>query len=179
MKDGGRLVYTAATMSTEEAQAFKIPEKDRRSYVRMDSAKVNITPPMSQAKWFRLVGVPLGNATDVYPNGDDVQTVEPWTPPETWADIDAALSNRILDEIDAGLPDGNRYTDAAKAGEREAWKVVTKHVSTKSEAQAREVIKTWVKNNVLNVKKYPNPDTRKDVNGLYLDHAKRPGSVTQ
>jgi hypothetical protein len=31
-----------------------------------------------------LVSVPLGNATPQYPNGDHIQTVEPWTPPKTW-----------------------------------------------------------------------------------------------
>ena len=88
MKDGGRLVYTLATMTTDEAQAFNISEKERRSFIRMDSAKVNITRPMGQTKWFRLVGVPLGNPSEIYPNGDEAQTVEPWMPPETWADID-------------------------------------------------------------------------------------------
>jgi hypothetical protein len=49
-------------MSAEEAQAFGIPEEERRGLVRMDSAKVNIAPPMAKAKWFRIVGVPLGFA---------------------------------------------------------------------------------------------------------------------
>ena len=115
----------------------------------MDSAKVNIAPPVAHAKWFRLVGVPLGNATEHYPNGDVVQTVEPWTPPDVWKDLSIDLLNRILSEIDAGLPDGNRYTDAPKAGERAAWRVVVEHAPEKSEAQAREIIKAWVRNGVL------------------------------
>ena len=109
--DAGRLVYTLAPMSAEEAKAFGIPEAERRCYVRMDKGKVNITPPAAHAKWFKLVGVPLGNGTELYPHGDNVQTVEPWTPPDTWADLDADLQNRILDEIDVGLPNGNRYSD--------------------------------------------------------------------
>ena len=43
--DAGRLVYTLSPMSAEEAKAFGIPEAERRCYVRMDKAKVNITPP--------------------------------------------------------------------------------------------------------------------------------------
>jgi RecA-family ATPase len=84
MKDAARLIYTLTTMTAEEAQAFGIEEDQRRLLVRMDSAKVNITPPMAKAKWFRIVGVPIGNATKLYPSGDIVQTVEPWTPPDLW-----------------------------------------------------------------------------------------------
>jgi RecA-family ATPase len=69
MKDAGRLIYTLTTMSAEEAQAFAIEEDQRRFFVRMDSAKINIAPPMTKAKWFRIVGVPLDNATELYPNG--------------------------------------------------------------------------------------------------------------
>ena len=67
-------------MSTDEAKAFGIDEDQRKSYIRMDSAKVNITRHLGNAKWFRLIGVRLGNATEMYPNGDEVQTVEPGSP---------------------------------------------------------------------------------------------------
>jgi RecA-family ATPase len=83
-KDAGRLIYTLTVMTPEEAQAFGVTEEERRLYIRMDSAKVNIAPPMRQAKWFRLIGVSLGNTTERYPHGDTVQTVEPWVPPDTW-----------------------------------------------------------------------------------------------
>ena len=136
-------------MSPEEAETFGIPEEDRRLYVRVDRAKVNIARAAGAAKWSRLVGVPLGNATDLYTAGDEVQTAEPWKPPETWADIDNPMANLILSKIGLGLGDGNYYTDAARASEREAWRVVQAHIPSKSEKQAREVIKTWVRNGVL------------------------------
>jgi RecA-family ATPase len=80
-KDGGRLVYTLTTMTSEEAQTFGVSEDARRNLIRMDSAKVNIAPPAAHAKWFRLIGIPLGNATEQYPHGDVVQTVEQWCHP--------------------------------------------------------------------------------------------------
>ena len=174
MKDGGRLVYTLAPMSPEEAQAFGLKEEERRMLIRMDSGKVNIAPPMSAAKWFRLVGVPLGNATDLYPNGDEVQAVEPWTPPDTWAGLSHHTLNQVLTAIDAGLPDGNRYSDARNVTDRAAWKVVLQHAPNKTETQAREIIKTWVKNGVLVAEDYENPVTRHQVRGLQLDTTKRP-----
>ena len=126
------------------------------------------------AKWFRLVGVSLGNATERYPHGDIVQTVEPWVPPDAWKDLGADVIDRILTDIDVGLPDGNRYTDAPNVKERAAWRVVVEHAPHKSEAQAREIIKTWVRNGVLMSETYDNPVTRQDVSGLRVNPEKRP-----
>jgi RecA-family ATPase len=64
MKDAARLVYTLTPMNAEEEQTFGVKEEERRLLIRMDSGKVNITPSMRAAKWFRLVGVPLGNGTE-------------------------------------------------------------------------------------------------------------------
>ena len=83
-RDAGRLDYTLIPMSEEEAKAFGITSEDRRSYLRLDSAKVNLLPAARKAEWFRLVSVDLGNATADYPEGDRVQKVEPWIPPDTW-----------------------------------------------------------------------------------------------
>ncbi len=174
MKDAARLVYTLARMTPEEAQTLGIAEKDRRFLIRMDSGKVNISPPLEEAKWFRLVGVPLGNGNDLYPKGDEVQTVEVWTPPDAWDGLSNHLLNRILDEIDAGLPDGNRYSDGGRAGDRAAWRAVTKHAPDKTEADGRRIIKTWTKNGVLVSQDYENPTTRKTVKGLQVVTAKRP-----
>ena len=140
----------------------------------MDSAKVNIAPASGEATWYRLVGVRLGNETDLYPNGDEVQTAVPWTPPDAWAGITSLLLNQILDDIDTGLPDGNRYSDAPNVTDRAAWRVVVKHVPNKSEGAARQIIKAWIKSGLLTGKDYENPVTRKTVKGLWVDNSKRP-----
>ena len=72
MVDAGRLIYTAATMQTEEASAFGISEELCKEYFRVDHGKVNITRGSKPASWFHLVGVQLGNATEIYPSGDKV-----------------------------------------------------------------------------------------------------------
>ena len=174
IRDAGRLIYTLATMSEDEAKMLGIAPEKRTSYVRLDSAKVNIAPRSAKPTWFRLVGVQIGNGTPEYPAGDTVQVVKPWTPPEAWGDLSSALLNEILDEIEEGLSDKNRYTDAASAKERAARKVVQRFAPHKTEAQAREIIKTWVKNGVLVTFPYMSPVTRHEVTGLRVEHAKRP-----
>ncbi|HEY7415449.1 MAG TPA: AAA family ATPase, partial [Ktedonobacteraceae bacterium] len=166
MKDAARLVFTLTPMSEKEGTTYKIPEELRRRLVRMDSGKVNITPPMHLAKWYELIGVKLGNSTELYPNGDEVQAIRQWTPPNTY--IDDSTTERILADIQAGLPDGNRYSSAPNSEERAAWKVVVKHEPAKSEGQAREIIKTWIKEGVLVSQEYPNPKTRKPAQGLIV-----------
>jgi hypothetical protein len=175
IRDAGRLVYTLTPMSEDEAKQFNVEQIHRRYYVRLDSAKVNIAPPSRTATWFKLVGVNIGNATELYPNGDDVQTVEPWNPPDTWANVSAVTLNAVLTEIDAGMRNGQRYTDKGGAtGPRAAWKVVQRHCTDLTEGQCREIIKTWIGNDVLYREEYDDPIDRKKRSGLRLDTTKRP-----
>lgn len=174
MKDAARLVYTLTPMSDDEAKNFDLDEKERRLLVRLDSAKVNITPPWHEAKWFKLVGVKLDNANDLYPNGDEVQTVEVWKPPNIFGSMSSLTMIKILNDIDAGLPDGNRYSDAPNATDRAAWRLVAKHCEDKPEATCRRVIKVWVESGLLTKRDYDNPETRKTVTGLWVNHSKRP-----
>jgi AAA domain len=181
-KDAGRLVYTLTGMTEDEATLLGIPDEDRRLLVRLDSAKVNIAPPSRRATWFRLVGVPLGNGDDLYPNGDEVQTIEPWSPPDLWEGISPAVANAIVKEIadgivaEDGTPTGSRYSAAGSAKNRAAWRVVTKHRPTLNEKQAREIINTWVKNEVLREEEYDDPAQRKKLSGLILG-PRRPGAA--
>jgi RecA-family ATPase len=83
-RDAGRLMRTATGMTVSEAATFKVDEKDRPSLVRVDDAKVNLTPKSHQAVWFKLVGCAIGktNVDPLYPSGDNVQTVIRWYPPD-------------------------------------------------------------------------------------------------
>jgi hypothetical protein len=174
IRDAGRLVYTLATMSEVEAKQFNIPIDTRWQYVRLDSAKVNIAPPAGKATWFKLVGVPIGNATEEYPSGDTVQVVEPWTPPVLMSDIEVKTINWILDAIGKGMPNGQRYSAASSATTRAAWKKVQDYCPDKGEGQCREIIKAWVKTGLLCTRDYDDPVRRDTQEGLFVDDEKRP-----
>jgi hypothetical protein len=175
IKDAGRLVSTLTVMTEDEAKTFGISEHERYLYIRLDPAKVNIVPKAQRATWFKLVGVPLNNGTDVYPNGDQVQTIEPWSPPDTWADLSTASLNAALTEIDDGMSNGQRFSDASAAQDRAAWKVVQRHCPGKTEGQCREIVKTWLKTGVLYREEYDDPIDRKPRGGLRVNASKRPG----
>ncbi|KRR22638.1 hypothetical protein CQ14_31000 [Bradyrhizobium lablabi] len=173
-RDAGRLMYTLTRMTDAEGETFGIPAEERRLYVRLDSSKVNIAPPSGEATWFKLVGVGLENGTPDYPNGDEVQTVVPWHPPKTWEGITSAQVNAALDQIEAGLPNGQRYSDAPKAGERAAWRAVQAHCPDRTEPQCREIVRTWIRNGVLIAEDYHDPIDRKSKKSLRVNHGKRP-----
>jgi hypothetical protein len=173
-RDAGRLMYTLTRMADAEGETFGIPAEERRLYVRLDSSKVNIAPPSGEATWFKLIGVHLDNGTPNYPGGDDVQTVVPWHPPKTWDGVSSAQLNAALDEIDAGLPNGQRFSDAPKATDRAAWSVVKRHCPDRTENQCREIVRTWTKNGVLASEDYSDPVDRKPRKGLRLCPGKRP-----
>jgi hypothetical protein len=175
-----RLVYTVLPMSTEEAQAFGIKPEDRRDHIRVDSGKVNITKASRSAKWFHLVSVPLGNATALYPAGDEVQTVEPWSPPDAWTGTTSIGLNAILNDIERGMtdedgnPTGRRYSNAPRASDRAVWPVVQKHYPEKTEGQCRTIIHKWLETKLLYPEDYDDPVDRKPRKGLRVDNAKRP-----
>jgi hypothetical protein len=172
-RDAGRLDYTLTVMSEDEAESFGIHPDERKSYVRLDKAKANLTRAI-KAEWFKLVSVRLGNTTPLYPEGDDMQAIERWIPPETWAGASPEALSTILAGLDAGMPHERRYSGKPQATDRAAWRVVQKHCPAKAEAQCREMIKEWIKAGVLFEAKYHDPFSRKQEWGLYVDHNNRP-----
>ena len=173
--NAARLAYTLSMMSQDEAERFNISEDDRRAYVRLDRAKLNVARTTGPATWFKLIGVRLDNGNETYPAGDEVQTVEPWSPPSTWADLSIETINVILDQFSLGLPDGQRFSNAPAAGdERAAWRLVQSNCPDKSEGQCREIVHTWLKSGLLFPKQYDDPVQRKKRSGLFVDDEKRP-----
>src|SRR5262249_42100121 len=128
------------------------------------------------------IGVPLGNGTIQYPNGDTVQVIEPWSPPSTWGDTTTEGLNAILNDIERGLtdedgkPTGQRYTNMPKSPERAVWPVVQKHYPNKPEGACREIIHAWLASGLIYPDDYDDPLQRRKRKGLFVRDAKRPGA---
>ena len=104
----------------------------------------------------------MGNVSEMYPHGDNVQAVEPWTPPDVMGGMSDAEMEDILNRIEKGFPDGSRYTNSPSAKTRAAWKVVVEVIPEKNEQQAREIIKTWISKKVWSTGRIRTPNrTRK------------------
>ena len=113
-------------MSANEAKTFGITEIDRKQFVRVDSGKVNVTKAAGEAKWFRIVGVRLAMPLTFIPMAMRFRPSNHGSHPRIWSDFGIDLLNQALTQIDAGLPDGNRYSDSPHTREeRAAWRVIT------------------------------------------------------
>jgi len=169
--DAMRIAQTLTTMTKDEAEGFGIAEDQRRFYVRLDSAKANMAPPGETALWFKLVGVPLGNGTPggPYPNGDTVQTVERWLPPNVIdaLSLDRETETAILSQIARGPRDGVRYS-AQPTAKDQAWEVVKAHCTVKTDAQCKKIIAKWLETRVLQETTYRHPEYRSDRLGLVV-----------
>lgn len=175
IRDAARLVSTLCAMTEEEADRFNVKQDERRFYVRLDPAKMNIAAPPQRATWFRLIGVNIGNATTEYPNGDTVQVAEPWQPETPFGTTGRDVLNKILDAIAAGIDGGKkRYSNAPRAVDRAVWPVVQEFCPDKNEAQCRAMINTWLDSKLIYPKDYYNSERRAEEKGLYVDDSKRP-----
>ena len=166
LKDAARLVYTLTGMGQEDAKALAVGDLERRYLFRIDSAKVNIAPPDRTTRWFRLVGVSIGNGNEAYPAGDEVQTCEPWKPAPLLNGLASTDLNKVLAKLGAGMGDGRRYSTAPAAKDRAAWHAVQDQFPDMEPARCRSIIATWVKNRVFETGEYEDPTRRETAKGI-------------
>jgi hypothetical protein len=166
---GGRSIFTLLPMGEKDAEVLGSPtdRKSRSRFVRLDDAKLNYAD-IAEAVWYEKTLYTLGN-------DEIVPAAVPWKAPDIWQAISTTVANKVLDEIDAGLDGGHRYSTAPSATGRAAWRVVQRHIPSFTEPQARAVIKTWLKNGVLVREDYQDAAEGKKRQGVRVDNAKRPG----
>jgi hypothetical protein len=101
-----------------------------------------------------------------------------WHYPETWEDLSPELTTLILDEIDRGMPNGQRYSNDNAATKRAAWPVVRKHCLGKTQNQCRQIISAWTKKGLLYEDEYDDPVHRKRAGGLFVRKPQTKGEGT-
>lgn len=74
------------SMTENDAQAARVPLKDKGYYFQVANGKANMSPPAGKADWYKFISVPLENDTDET-KGDDVESSPNGTSPAcstTW-----------------------------------------------------------------------------------------------
>src|SRR5262249_17171340 len=156
--DACRSARVLETMHTKQHEELREIEPDMLPpgfYIRAFNGKRNFAPPADQSNWFKLESIVLAN-------GDDVGVATTWKYPETFDGITPELTESILDDIDAGMPDGGRYSNHNRAESRAAWPIVQKHCPKKTRDQCRQIITTWVKRGLVYEDNHPDPAHHRD-----------------
>jgi hypothetical protein len=142
-----RSVRVLNPMTLEEAAKAGIEPPHRRLYFRADNGKANLAPPSADAKWYRLLGVGLGNCRDRYPE-DSVGVVTAWT----WPDAFAGLTSDDLHKVQNKVAAGTWRADVqatAWVGKAIADALGLDLEQAAAKAKAKTLLKTWLRNGAL------------------------------
>lgn len=174
LTDSARVGLLLSSMGSDDGETLGIPAEQRSQYVRLDDAKTNMAPKATKARWFKLEREELHNFTPEYPSGDRVATMVPWEPPSVWTDTTAFDLNAALTEIDAGPEPGSFFRRTRNGGgSRWAGRVLVQMFGV-NDAQAGQMISTWLRNGVLREEDYYDKSQRKSTAGLRVNDARRP-----
>jgi hypothetical protein len=149
-----RVMLTLTTMTAEEAGAFGVQADERRSYIRIDSAKSNYAPAQ-EAEWYKLTAIEIEN-------GEIVAAALPWEPPSPFGNLSMAECVAILENLQKGfMEDGKHYFYAAKptATEGAAWQVLTA-TGKVSDQQAKNILQAWQEEGTIFPVNGPSPANR-------------------
>lgn len=171
-----RISATLMPMTAEDAEMLGVDQAERHLYVRYDDAKANQSLKTNTARWFQKVGVTLSNATEDRP-GDEVGALVPWTPPDVFDGLTTHTIGVILNQVEAGLSDGSRYTLTTRGGSKDSGRWVgclLMDTAGLTEAAAKKVVAVWKRNGVLVEAPYKCPIQRRQMKGLFAPENSRP-----
>jgi hypothetical protein len=166
-----RIANNLSVMTKDDAGELFLQEEERRFFVRIDDAKLNMGPPAERAQWFKRTGVDLGNrgdfATDIG-QGDQVGVLVPWTQPEA-GKVSVEDARKVLTEV------GHRWEawHADKSAEpfssaSNSDRSLTKYLRTTyrmKTSDAVSLVKSWLETGKIGQDEY-NSTTKKL--GLFL-----------
>jgi hypothetical protein len=102
------------------------------------------------------------------------------TPPIDLADIPALFvaAASVLRLINAGTPDGRRFSATPQAKDRAAWRLVQTAVPALTDKAAQEVIDSWLRTKVLESRTSRDPLNRRHHPGLFVTLLEDPAQVS-
>lgn len=135
-------------MSMTEADEVGIERKDRWSFFRIDNGKANLMPRGGDAKWRRMIGVPLGNRIDALE--DNVGVATEWAKPSAFVGVTEHHMHAVRAAVEAANwrldVQCSNWVGVAVAG------VLGLDPEGKAErAKIKALISTWIKTGVLEV----------------------------
>jgi hypothetical protein len=143
-------------MTPDEAARLGISEEDRRLHIRIANGKANMGP-VGKAKWIKI-------ELEILPNGDQVACASPWTPQNPFDNVTTAhveLARQLAQtgeyRADSRSPKWLGFALARLLGINVS---ADGALDRKAHAQVKQIMKTWLKNNVLRIEKRKDADRK-------------------
>jgi hypothetical protein len=160
LTDKARITRFLQPMSDEQAKLYDINPADRFEYVRMNDGKVNLHRRSGVPSWFRLRGVPLDN-------GEEVQTCEPWTPPDSMDGVTAFDLIRVQAKVRAAAEAG-RPLRADPQASHWVGKVIAEVLGLdlsekQNKTRVKDLLRRWMQTGALDRKDYYHERTGREV----------------
>jgi RecA-family ATPase len=151
MIDASRNVITVDSMSEKEASAMLSDPEERTRYFSVSHGKSNYALK-SPRQWFRIDSVTLAN-------GETAPRIAVAEFEGNGGSLDPDDLASFLDEIDAGLPNGDRYTTSGKDDHRLDALLMRNYAVPK--ARAKKIIENLVKTNIIALSEYKKANRHK------------------
>jgi hypothetical protein len=129
-------------MTDEEARQLGLTDGSWR-YLRIAGSKENYAPPPDQATWFKLETIALGNPHGIYTDGDSMAAARRFEPPPAFE----GMSYPQLGDVFHALRQPHARNPKAQDIPWVGRPLID--VGKRTEAQAKTIIKNWLKNGVL------------------------------
>jgi AAA domain len=153
-----------ARMPPDVAEKMNVADPWR--YIRIAGSKENYAPPPERATWYRLTGVPLGNATTEYPDGDDVAVATIWQARPMFEGMEPAVITAVFQALRETIHGPN------KQAKRLPWAgKPLMEIGRRSEREAGKIIAAWIESGVL-VKAEHVTENRNKVEKAVVDDVK-------
>ena len=158
LKDGVRHARVINPITTAEAPAAQIKEKDRKRYFRTDDGKANMAPPAEKATWFKLISVPLyNNPADPNAFGDEVGVVTRWELPGVFAGLSTHDLPRVQAAIESGGPWARDVQSGDWAGIAIAQTLDLDLTDEVAKERVKRMLSAWIAAKALKVEPRPHP----------------------
>lgn len=151
-------------VSSADASRLGVPEVEARGLFRVDDGKANLAPPAEAAVYRRMIGVKLDN-------GEWVGVAATYELPDQWAGMTDRVANDILNLIDAGPEDGEKWSLRPQDKSRWVGTVIMKYKFSnldhvKTDGQAKAILRQWMDEGLIEEVEYRSEKQRKARKGV-------------
>ena len=151
-------------VSADEAARLGIPEIEARGLFSVTDGKANLAPPPDAQVYRRMIGVKLDN-------DEWVGVAAGYKLPDQWAGMTDRVVNQILDKIDAGPENGEKWSLRTQDKDRWVGRVIMQQkfgdpLNAKTDIQAKAILKKWMEEGLLEEVTYKSENQRKDRKGV-------------